>query len=218
MKKTILILIITFILSTILAISCTIDPIEATTSANVQSKTTGKPNYITLEEAQVLIDSAVQVALSKDPLVIDSNVNFTKGINSDFGSDLGNMEFRNIYYSRRETNIDESSNIRTLEEMSDRDYALEVASATGSNGSFFWMDGNPDQSNITLTAEAPQNYTKFWLNSNWLLINQQKGIYCLADLKTFDTNDEAKAYFSSVGWNKSNTLYRTSDGTIKVTY
>ena len=201
-------------------IACTSDDFTTSEASMVslQGKPT-KPTYITIEEAQVLIAEAVQQALSADPLVIDGNVNFTKGINSDFGSDMGNMEFRNIYYGRRET-APSQEGITFLEELNDRDWEIDIAGAGGFTS--IWLDGNGGDSdnNITLSASGRGSYSKYWQTQGWIMIRQNFGVYNFPDLKTFNTNEEAKSYFESAGngWSRLGTLYKTPDGTVKATY
>jgi hypothetical protein len=193
-----------------------IDEAEATPLPLVLQK--GKPNYITLDEAQVLINAAVQQALSANPLVIDGNVNFTKGINSDFGSDMGNIEYRNIFYGRRETAPDPYSGIYFLEELNSRDWEIDIAGGGGFTS--IWLDGNGGDSNnnITLSTDGRGNYSKYWQTQNWIMFIQQKGVYSFPDLQTFNNNEEAKDYFISVGWRRNGSLYKSPDGTIKATY
>lgn len=218
MKKILFIL-----LSALLILACTNDvdlfkdaAVDETIFPTAQSKG-GPKNYITLEQAQVLIDSAVQAALSKDPLVIDSNVNFTKGIMSDFGSDTGNIEYRNVYYGRRET-APSQEGIKFLEEYNDRDWEIDIAG----NGGFtsIWLDGNGGDSdnNITLSTDGRGTWSKYWQTQNWIMFTQYKGIYNFQYLRTFNTNEEAKAYFSSAGFSRTGSIYKTPDGILKVTY
>ena len=218
MKKLFKLIAVLLIISSITFIACYDDTLitqESLSEASFFQK--GKPQYITIEEAQVLIDSAVQKALSADPLVIDGNVNFTKGINSDFGSDTGNMEFRNIYYGRRET-APSQEGIKFLEELNDRDWEIDIAG----NGGFtsIWLDGNGADSdnNITLSAEGRGEYSKYWQTQGWIMLSQNNGIYNFSNLKTFNTNDEAKVFFSANGFSRLGTIYKTTDGTVKATY
>jgi len=217
MKKAIYLILVSTIISIFLTIACTIEPVTATETVNAVNMQKGKPEYITVEQAQVLIDEAVQAALSKDPLVIDGNVNFTKGITSDFGSDTGNMEFRNIYYGRRET-APSQEGIKFLEELNDRDWEIDIEGAGGFTS--IWLDGNGGDSdnNITLSTDGRGTWSKYWQTQNWIMFTQYKGIYNFQYLRTFNTNEEAKAYFSGAGFSRNGSIYKTPDGTVKATY
>jgi hypothetical protein len=197
MKKTILVIVVTMVLSLFLTIACTIESVDAVTTANLQSKGPNKPVYITLEEAQVLINEAIANALT--------------GVYSGT-----NPTLTGIYYSRRETLKDPYDGISTLEEINSEDYKVQVA--RGGRGSFFWMDDNIGNANINLDINEIGGYSGVHINNLWLQFTQDKGIYHFENLKTFETNEEAKIYFSSNGWNQNNVLYRTSDGTVKATY
>ena len=126
-----------------------------------------------------------------------------------------NPELKEIYYSRRET-VKNEWGVSVLEEINSEDYKVQCA--RGGNGSFFWMDDNPANANMVLDVGETGGFTKIHLNNNFLLINQDKGIYCFPNLKVFDSNVEAVTYFLSKNWRKRNTLYRTSNGYLKATY
>ncbi len=120
-----------------------------------------------------------------------------------------------IFYSRRET-VKNEFNISVLEEINAEDYKVQVA--RGGNGSFFWMDDNPNNANMILDVGEVGGFSKIHLNNLFMSLSQQDGIYHFNNLKVFETNDEAISYFESKNWSKRNTLYRTSDGDLKVTY
>ena len=205
MKKIIYVFLVSFVISMIYY-ACTVEPVQATvTTANLQSKGgPNKPQYITLEEAQVLIDEAVKAAV--DQVYIH-----------DFGSEMGNMEYRNIFYGRRQT-APSSEGIYFLEELNDRDWEIDIAGAGGFTS--IWLDGNGGDSdnNITLSTDGRGTFSKYWQTQNWIMFTQYKGIYNFQYLRTFNTNDEAKAYFSSAGFSRVGSIYKTPDGTLKVTY
>lgn len=203
MKKILFIL-----LSSLLIMACTTDPdpfkdakLDEAVFATAQK---GPKNYITIEEAQVLIDSAVQVAMQQVYI-------------HDFGSAMGNIEYRNIFYGRRET-APSQEGIKFLEEFNDRDWEIDIAGAGGFTS--IWLDGNGGDSdnNITLSTDGRGNFSKYWQTQNWIMFTQYKGIYNFQYLRTFNTNEEAKAYFSSAGFSRTGSIYKTPDGTLKVTY
>ena len=234
MKKFLTIIGLT-ILSTIIYIACTTDFNELPT--NVEEASTllqkGSSKWLTPEEAQVMIDSAVNAALAdvqavidtgvanalaKDPLVLDGLVNFTKGVQSDFGSDWGNLEWRNIFYGRRQTNKDDFLGIDLLEEINDRDFFVEINGGGGNSG--LWIDGNGRDSgnNVFLTSSGGTNYTQLWFTQDWFMVNSYSGVYCLPHLKTFNTNQEAKDYFTnSQFWRRNGTLWVDAQGVVHAT-
>lgn len=132
------------------------------------------------------------------------------------------LELNNFFYMRRQTNTDPFSGIRYLEEINDRDWFAQVTNSAGNEGTFFWMDGNPGGSNFRIQAVSGQNKSDsdIWFTDSWMMFGQTHGIYNYKDIKTFETNDEAKTYFETVGngWSRLGTFYTTSDGTVKVTH
>ena len=204
MKKAIYVILVSTIISIFLTIACTIEPVTATETVNAVNLQKGKPQYITIDEAQVLIDEAVKVAV--DQVYIH-----------EFGDDTGNMEFRNIYYGRRET-APSQEGITFLEELNDRDWEIDIAGAGGFTS--IWLDGNGDDSdnNITLSTDGRGTWSKYWQTQNWIMFTQYKGIYNFQYLRTFNTNEEAKSYFSGAGFSRLGSIYKTPDGTIKATY
>jgi len=126
-----------------------------------------------------------------------------------------NPALTGIYYSRRET-VENEWGVSVLEEINSEDYKVQCARS--GFGSFFWMDDNPANANMTFEAVETGGYSKIHLNNRFMLINQSDGIYCFPNLKVFETNEDAKTYFLSKNWRKINTLYRTADGDLKATY
>ena len=125
-----------------------------------------------------------------------------------------NPKLTDIYYSRRQT-VKNEDGVAVLEEINSEDYKVQCA--RGSNGSFFWMDDNIGNANMVLDVNETGGYSKVALNNMFLQFVQSNGTYWFQNLKTFASNEDAKAYFTSKGWNRTNTLYKTTDGDLKVT-
>jgi len=209
MKKAIYLILVSTIISIFLTIACTIEPVEAETvyAVNMQK---GKPSAgLTAEEVQLMIDSSIKA-------FVNNKITLEKGLTIDYN--FSNSEETGLYYIRRETLPSQYLGIKFLEEISDRDYVQRIYGGGGFSEIFMDGNGGDSDNNLTFTLEGNGAYSKYWQTQNWFMINQSNGIYNLADLKTFNTNEEAKVYFSSKNWSRNNTLYKTPDGTVKATY
>jgi len=113
---------------------------------------------------------------------------------------IGYIHFRNYFYMLRETTSDSETNYRFKEEISDRDLFQTVSNKNTGRGTRFFMDGNPDSSNIELIA-SEKDSKGFRMNNGWFIPE---------NLETYETKAEAQAN-GVVGW------FQTSDGTIKTT-
>lgn len=141
-------------------------------------------------------------------MIAESEARITEQLKKMYGypsEEPWNHELRNIYYSRRETVKDELFGISVLEEVNSRDYKIQCA--RGSKGAFLWMDDNPGNANLTAEVTEDGGYSKVHLNNLFMLVNQSKGVYCLADIKQFANNTDAVTYFDSIPFRKRGCIY-----------
>ena len=160
-----------FFIATLTIMSCTSEPSEKSEASFIQTADAkGKPNYITAEEAQVLIDSAVQQAIKA---ISFNPIDLPKGFVADFH--FSNFELYNLAYGRLETTKNDFNNVGLKIEFSDNDYLSEMFG--GADTSVRFQDFNRGSSNITDYVSAQgSTYSGFWLNPNFMIINQQNGV------------------------------------------
>lgn len=196
---------------TLFVIACTSDDFTTSEAGFVQSANIkGKPqSRITADEVKTMIRQAIDSLLA-------GQIKFPTGLSADFNG--YNINWENFNYTYMKTPPDPNSGIYFYQDFHDRDWDVWMTNASSTRGSYFWMDANPNQSNFRVSLLGDTSNSDLWLNTHWMIIRQDNGIFQLDGLKTFNNNDEAKAYFSGYLWNRPNTLYKTPDGTLKATY
>jgi len=209
-----------------LVMSCSDDPIGKSEATFVQANAKGKPDYVTYDSLQTILNTLKQDfgstiftgGQANGNVSIDGNwfdMNISKYYN--WNIDVPYLD-RKVYYDRLETYGDDFTGIKFLREINDRDWQISMYGNGAST--YGWMDANSatDNNNWLLSAGGFQSYSQIWFTQKWMKFNQSNGVYIFPHIKQFNSEANFISYLNTLDEAPSGVkIYMDENGFIKGT-